>query len=51
MCYSMKQQLIVPHLSSKENVQLCAVYLEKKKKKEPVGKERAPYVKRKEEGG
>ena len=38
------------YLSSKENVQLCAVYLEKKKK-EPVGKERAPYVKRKEEGG
>ena len=50
MCYSMKQQLIVPYLSSKENVQLCAVYLEKKKK-EPVRKERAPYVKRKEEGG
>ena len=49
MCYSMKQQLIIPYLSSKENVQLCAVYLEKKK--EPVGKERAPYVKRKEEGG
>ena len=48
MCYSMTQQLIVPYLSSKENVQLCAVYLEKKKK-EPVGKERAPYVKRKEE--
>ena len=40
--------IIVVYLSSPENFQFCAVYLEKKK--ESLGEKRAPYVKRNEEG-